>query len=134
MLTTKALEQELTDHIMKTVPAADLSNIYFCACNEKSPEGVYVFSQNNQYHYVLIEKGKAARHYTCTETADVLWYVLETALFELAVEYAKKNSGQTEDFRKLLFQKEIELFALFGQSFRERKIAQINAILQKYPY
>ena len=134
MLTTSGLEAWLADRIGSVLPSADLSGIYFTIGGEGSPEGVYVFSQNGQYHYLFTEKGRIVKHKQCTNEEELLWDVLEIVAGDLAMQYAMKNRVENEDFRKKLFEREIELFSLFGDAFRQRKITEISRILRAAPY
>lgn len=60
--------------------------------------------------------------------------MLEIVLFDMAMDYALKNSEQGKDFRRHLFNKEVELFAKFGAEFRKKKVNEINNILKETPY
>lgn len=61
---------------------------------------------------------------------DVLWEVLEIVLFDIAMDYALKNREKGKDFRRRLFNKEIELFAKFGVEFKNKKVNEINNIFK----
>lgn len=63
-----------------------------------------------------------------------MWEVLEIVLFDMAMDYALKNREQGKDFRRLLFNKEIELFAKFGVEFKNKKVNEIKNILKESPY
>ena len=90
--------------------------------------------ENDKYYYVFTEKGKIREKKELVTEEDVLWYVLEVVLFNVAMDYAIKNRKKGEDFRRILFKKEIELYSRFGENFKMRKVEAINRILECNPY
>lgn len=134
MLETKELEREIKARITNVMPNLELNQIRFCVGNDNSPEGTYIYMKNNKYYYVFTEKGKIREKKELETEGDVLWYVLEVVLFNVAMDYAIKNQESGKDFRRILFAKEIELYSEFGEDFRVRKAEEINKILEINPY
>lgn len=134
MLETKELEKEIKDRIANVMPNLELKQIKFCVGTDSSPEGTYIYMENDKYYYVFTEKGKIREKKELVTEEDVLWYVLEVVLFNVAMDYAIKNRKKGEDFRRILFKKEIELYSRFGEIFKMRKVEAINKILECNPY
>lgn len=86
------------------------------------------------YHYVITEKGKVCIHRQINTEEEVLWIILNEILFQVALDYAIQNRIPGKDFRRKLFEKEIELFSKFGVNFGRRKDEEINEILKRRPY
>ena len=134
MLETKELEKEIKGRIANVMPNLELKQIKFCVGTDSSPEGTYIYMENDKYYYVFTEKGKIREKKELVTEDDVLWYVLEVVLFNVAMDYAIKNRKKGEDFRRILFKKEIELYSRFGENFKMRKVEAINRILECNPY
>jgi len=134
MIETDKLEKKIKNLINSILPDLNLNKINFSVGTDNSPEGIYIFTQNDKYHYVYTEKGKIRTHKELENEDEILWNVLEAVIFDVAMDYAIKNKVQGKDFRRLLFTKEIELYSKFGDDFEKRKIKEINNILEKNHY
>ncbi len=134
MLDTKELEKFITNKVTKAVPNANLDQINFCVGTDNSPEGIYLYTQNNSYHFVYTEKGQIREHKELDTLDNVLWNVLDAVLFDIAIDFAMKNKAPGKDFRRSLFSKEIELYSKFGEIFKLKKEKEIEKILAENPY
>lgn len=119
-MNTKKFERKIKVQINKIFPELDLKQINFSEGTDNSPEGTYVFFKDDKFHVISTEKGKIRAHEKYNTIDDVLWEVLEIVLFDMAMGYALKNREQGKDFRRYLFNKEIELFAKFGAEFKKK--------------
>ncbi len=134
MQTTQELEKIIKQKIYEKIPNINLQIIKFVEGSDNSPEGIYVFTENDKYIYMFTEKGKTRDKKILTDETELLWNILNSVLFEKAMEYATSNRQNGKDFRRALFSKEIELFSLFGEDFKMRKTEEIEKILLKNPY
>ena len=60
--------------------------------------------------------------------------MLEFIAYDIAHKYAVSNSEVGVDSRHALFDKEIEIYSLFGEDFERRKRAEIEEVLKRAPY
>ncbi len=134
MLSTKKLEEYIKIEITNRLGNVDFRDIYFKVVNEHNNDGVYVFSKKEKYHIVYIERGKVKEEKIIYQKEDVLWFVLEDIAFELTVQYALQNRSNDKDFRRALFKREIEIYSLFGEMFKQKKEKEIEEILKENPY
>jgi hypothetical protein len=134
MLSTSELEFEIKNTIKQVFPDLELTHINFCHGNDSSPEGVYIFSENEHYHFLFAERGSVRVDRILDNVRDVLWYVVRELSFGISNKYASKYTKDGEDFRRKLFEKELEIFSLFGEDFRDRKEKEIQDILLDNPY
>jgi hypothetical protein len=134
MLSTIELEFEIKNTIKQVLPDLELTHINFCHGNESSPEGVYIFSENEAYHFLFTEKGIIQVDTILDNIRDVLWNVLCEVSFDISNKFAIKYTKDGEDFRRKVFEKELEIFSLFGKDFRDRKEKEIQDILLDNPY
>lgn len=134
MLKTDDLKKEIVCKISEVLPDAKINKIKFAVGLDNSEEGIYVFTQNNKYHFVFTEKGKIRVHKEFDSEEEILKEILNVISFDLAFDYAKENSIRGEDFRRALFYKEMEIYSRFGEKYLEEKKEEIDKILQKNPY
>lgn len=134
MQSTKELENSIKQKIYDKIPNINLQSINFIEGSDNSPEGIYVFTEKDKYIFMFAEKGRIREKKVLSNEIELLWNVLNSVLFELAMECATSNRQNGKDFRRALFGKEIELFSLFGDEFKKRKTDEIESILLNNPY
>lgn len=134
MQTIQELEKNIKQKIYEKIPNINLQIINFIEGSDNSSEGIYVFTENDNYIYMFTERGEIRERKVLNDEIELLWNILNSVLFEKAMEYATSNRQNGKDFRRALFSKEIELFSLFGNEFKKRKTDEIERILLKNPY
>ncbi len=134
MQTTKELEERIKQKVYEKISNVNFQVVNFVEATGNSPEGIYVFIENDKYIFMFTEKGKTTERKVLNDEIELLWNILNSVLFELAMEYATSNRENGKDLRRALFSKEIELFSLFGDKFKKRKIDEIENVLLKNPY
>lgn len=50
------------------------------------------------------------------------------------MKFAISNREKHKDFRRKLFEKEVEIYSLFGDDFEKNKKREIEEILEENPY
>lgn len=96
--------------------------------------GGTIYISNNEYHYVIMERGKENKHYRSLDINDILYPLFEGITFSLASKYELKNRNEKEDPRKLLWGKQLELLGKIDPLFKERCQKEIDSILKIAPY
>lgn len=97
-------------------------------------DGGTIYISNNEYHYVIMERGKENKHYRSLDINDILYPLFEGITFSLASKYELKNRNEKEDPRKLLWGKQLELLGKIDPLFKERCQKEIDSILKIAPY
>lgn len=134
MLSTDELKKYVCNEIQTRLEDVTFDNLFFTEGTDNSVEGTYIFSRNNEYHILFAEKGKIRSDIVTYEKREVLWNAVEIISNNIIMQYAICNREKGKDFRRALFKKEVEIFSLFGEDFRKRKIDEIEEILKKNPY
>ena len=98
ILETDELKNEMECQINSVLPDLSLNNINFSIGTDNSPEGIYIYMQNDMYHYVITEKGKVGIHRQINTEEEVLWIILNEILFQVALDYAIQNRIPGKDF------------------------------------
>ena len=133
MYTTIELKRYIINQIENKIGSVDWRKINFAEGNENSAEGTYIFSRDNVYHILFTEKGKLREDKITTDEKEVIRSVLDIVSFDIAMEFAISNREKNKDFRRKLFEKEVEIYSLFGETFEKVK-RRIEEILKENPY
>lgn len=134
MYTTIELKRYIINQIENKIGSVDWRKINFAEWNENSAEGTYIFSRDNVYHILFTEKGKVREDKITTDEKEVIRSVLDIVSFDIAMEFAISNREKNKDFRRKLFEKEVEIYSLFGETFEKSKKREIEEILKENPY
>ena len=134
MYTTIELKRYIINQIENKIGSVDWRKINFAEGNENSAEGTYIFSRDNVYHILFTEKGKVREDKITTDEKEVIRSVLDIVSFDIAMEFAISNREKNKDFRRKLFEKEVERYSLFGETFEKSKKREIEEILKENPY
>ena len=76
-------------------------------------DGGTIYISNNEYHYVIMERGKENKHYRSLDINDILYPLFEGITFSLA---------------------QLELLGKIDPLFKERCQKEIDSILKIAPY
>ena len=104
-------------------------DIYFGVPN--GCDGSFCYSDEAGYHYGMIERGLQRTSISTENLAEITYLVLSSDVFWMAGVYECKNRMEGQDFRRLLFQKEMQYWNVLGPEyafFAEQKIRQVLEI------
>jgi hypothetical protein len=132
-LSTKEIARKILDIVHEKLGVVSIPIEFDCP-KDTSKEGTYVFSENNIYHYMFIEKGKIRFDNKYTSLFDISYIVLKDVISPIAKDYEFKNRNDKQDFRRIWFSKELDLWTLFGEDFYERAKQEMDEILLNHPY
>jgi len=88
----------------------------------------------DSYHYVVTERGSEFERRRTTDPDELLFWLMSDVTFSLASEYELEHRVFGRDFRRLLFQKQIDLMGQLNADWSERKKQEIERVLAAYPY
>jgi len=109
-------------------------NIYFGPCRPDNSEGAFAFTDELGYHYAYSEKGKVRTHRISNDLFDASYWIFSDYIFQMALKYATRHQIPDQDFRRLLFAKELELFKVLGPNYLKRAEIAIDEVLKQEPY
>jgi hypothetical protein len=95
---------------------------------------VHVEVTVDAYHYVVTERGTEFERRRTTDPDELLFWLMSDVTFNLASEYELKHRISGRDFRRLLFQKQIDLMGQLNAEWSERKRHEIQRVLAAHPY
>ena len=123
--------KKLNTSLRKTIK---LTNVFFVKGNGNSQEGTYVYTNEKGYNYLFTEKGKIQKHEVTMELFQIVYWVMDKVVFSAALKYATENRVQNRDFRRILFEKEKELWNILDKKGYEMKCSEIQEILHENPF
>ena len=97
-------------------------------------DGETVYVDREGYHYVVMCRGKLDEHTVTKDLDELLYIVFDGITDEMATQYEVKHRRQGEDFRRLLFAKQIELMTQLNPKFKKRIELELEEVLKKYPF
>lgn len=88
----------------------------------------------HSYHYVVTERGTEFQRRQTADPDELLFWLMSDVTFSLAAGYELEHRVRGRDFRRLLFQKQIDLMAQLNAGWSERRRREIERILVSHPY
>lgn len=87
-----------------------------------------------QYHYVVVERGKEIDRKSSTDIDEILFHVFEGVTFSMAVDFERRRRRRNEDFRRQLFDAQLELLAKLNPDWRRRTRERLDEVLTRHPF
>jgi hypothetical protein len=86
------------------------------------------------YHFVVVERGHEFSRITTRDLDELLYHIFQTLTFTLAFDYELAHRIETQDCRRLGFQKQVEILTQLSESWGRRRAQEHEQILQKHPF
>jgi len=138
--TTNKLKKHINNVYSKLRRFAEIDGIYrplnidFANEMPRGMEGFYCYTDTEGYHYRYVERGIVQNHEITQNLFEVTYYAIKPCIFSMAVQYERKYRIINQDSRRIMFKKELQLFDLIGEDYRQRAEFEINEILKEYPF
>ena len=97
-------------------------------------DGTSVYVENSTYNYIIMNRGNISRQYKYKDVDGILYAIFKSITFQIASDYEKSNRKENEDFRRQLFDKQLELLSNINKNFAERRKKEIDEILKISPF
>ncbi|PAB60339.1 Imm63 family immunity protein [Anaeromicrobium sediminis] len=88
----------------------------------------------SRYHYVIIERGQELQHKITKDLNELLYWTFEDITFSMASDFELKNRNAEQDFRRILFDKQLKLLSLINEEFSLKRKKTIEKILGNNPF
>lgn len=95
---------------------------------------VHVEVAADAYCYVVTERGSELERRRTRDPDELLYWLLSDVAFSLASEYELEHRIAGQDFRRLLFQRQVDLLGQLDPRWSERRTREIQGILTTHPY
>jgi hypothetical protein len=88
----------------------------------------------NEYHFVVTERGSEFERKKTINLDDILYWLVEGDVGEVARKWELNNRVESRDSRRLWFKKEIELLKSVKPEWAARKEAEQKEVLNENPF
>lgn len=133
ILNNKDLENYILQEISPIREMVDLSYIYFSDNNLGSEEGLYIFMNQQGYHFVYSERGIETTHKVTDNLFEISFWTIRALISDIESDLLEKNIGKVKNQRQYIFEQRLRLLELVGEDYRKVGEAHINEILRYYP-
>lgn len=99
----------------------------FDACNAN---GNFIRYSNGVYTYGEYERGIRGELYSSDNERDVLYYPVELAIEQLAMDYESKNRVKGQDYRILYFRKAVEYMMEIDLEWAEKLRGKLSKYIE----
>ncbi len=89
---------------------------------------------SHDYHYVIVERGQELKRLTTNDLDELLFNVFESVTFSLACKCELAHRVESQDFRRILFQRQVELLSTLFPHWGERESQNHKQILRQHPF
>jgi len=86
------------------------------------------------YHFVVVERGQEQSRFTTRDLDELLYKIFQCVTLSLACAYELANRIESQDFRRLLFQQQVELLSQLSPHWGEREADEHQRILREHPF
>jgi len=86
------------------------------------------------YHFVVVERGQELERRTTWLLDNLLYEVFSGVTHDIASRFAAQSPTPKMDFRRAMFEKQLELLARLEPRWRDQRAAEIADILRRHPF
>ena len=139
-LTTEELREHVHSVYARIEPVAKRDGVYrpldvwFGRGTPNGRDGQYCYANEEGYHYGVIERGQQIRSISTQNLIEITFLALSSDVFWMAGIYECKNRIEGQDFRRLLFQKEMQYWNALGPEYAVLAEQKIRETLAKAPF
>lgn len=94
----------------------------------------HVEVKDGQYHYVAVERGAEVFRESTSDLDELLYWIFEGVTFSMACAYELEHRIPGQDFRRLMFSKQVELLTSIDPAMGRRVEDEIAQTLRGAPF
>jgi hypothetical protein len=94
----------------------------------------HIEARDGEYHYVVTERGAEYERRATKDRDEVLYWLVSDVVFDLAAKYESKNRILGQSYRRLMFEKQVELMRTLRPEWALRRQMEIDKILEANPF
>ena len=94
----------------------------------------HVEVSNDFYYYVVTERGSEIERRSTPDADELLYWLLQGVTFSLACDFELRHRVAGQDFRRLLFAKQLELLHELSPDWERKRASEIDHSLRQHPF
>ncbi|MDL2274480.1 immunity 63 family protein [Oscillospiraceae bacterium OttesenSCG-928-G22] len=141
MLTNEELERSVTTHYekVKQVPGIEEFfvplDVVFRKNWSNENYGTYCYAKEDGYHYRTFgDKGNLINKPVTQSLVEITYRAIYDNVFWISTTYEVRHRVPGQDFRRLMFSKEMEMYTAIGPEYRDICETYLSEILEEVPY
>lgn len=137
---TKTLENHVLSLYTRAVPVMNEDgismplNTFFRKNTPNDFQGEFCFADEDGYHYRVLERDILYHDDITKSLSEITYWAIKGAISDAAAIYEAKNRILGQDFRRIMFSKELQYFNAVGPEYEQWDRVEINSILEKSPF
>jgi hypothetical protein len=133
-LSVKSLESVRTD-FRALVEAFDVHPAFKRFSTSPTHDGgPHIEQDGNVYSYVITERGEEYERRQTSDVDELLFWLVADVTREVAQKYELQHRLPQRDYRRLMFEKHVELLGNIRPNWARRQRAEYDEILKSHPY
>lgn len=140
IMSTSELKEHINSVYSKLESITKMDGVYkqlddlFGHVAQRGLDGYYCYSDNEGYHYDILERGILRKSVLTQNLDEITYLVLSSDIFWMACVYECKHRIEGQDFRHLLFHKEMQYWRVLGREYAVMAEQKILEILIEVPF
>ncbi len=140
LLDTNALEKHVLSlyskvtQLMKKDGISRPLNTIFRKNTFRDIQGEFCFTDESGYHFKILERGTLYHDDLTQSLFDITYWAIKGDVDEASAIYEAKNRNPNQDFRRIMFNKQLQYFESIGPEYVQRALTEIEIILNKAPF
>jgi len=90
--------------------------------------------KSGKLNYIKVERGKEFERRITVDLNELLFWIFESVTFSMASDFELKHRIKNQDFRKILFERQVYLLSLINEDWKLKREIGILKILSNHPY
>lgn len=86
------------------------------------------------YYFVVSERGTEYERRPTNDPDEILYWLISDLTKQMAIEFELTHRIETEDCRRKIFSKHLDLLNSVNSTWADKKQDEYNRILKQYPY
>lgn len=132
-LDTKNLEIHIISEINPIEEIINFKELNFTKNTSGSEEGVYVFSDQQGYHFVYSERGNETKHKTTDSLFEITFWTINYLVGSIALEMMRKNLKEVKNQRKYIYEQRLHYLGMVGENYKKAGEIEIDELLKENP-
>ena len=137
---TKTLENHLLSLYTRAVPVMNEDgismplNTFFRKNTLNDIQGEFCFADEDGYHYRVLERDILYNDDITKSLSKITYWAIKGAISDAAAIYEAKNRILGQDFRRIMFSKELQYLNAIGKEYAEMAELEYDNILKVNPF
>lgn len=94
----------------------------------------YVLMEDPVLQYVIRERGEILQNRQTSDLEELLYWIFQDVTFNMAAEFEKRHRVSGQDFRRVLWNHQMQLLEKLRPEWRKKRQHQIDRILEESPF